>query len=609
MRTEPPSATSDPASERPAIGPIEIAPRTWWVGRVIPGDSFQCHSYLIEHGDQSVLIDPGSLITWPETRSQVEALVGLQNVKYFLCHHQDPDIAAALPEIDASVTRPDAAIVTHWRTETLLKHYALKNLPFWRVDEHDWQLDLGGRILRFTFTPYCHFAGAFATFDATTGTLFSSDIFGGFSDECPALYAQDESHFESLRPFHEHYMPSRAILGYTLSNLEVLPIRQIAPQHGAIIPERLVPYMIAKLKEIECGLYLLADSTNDMLRLSRRNAALREIGETLTLHRDFRDIAVRLGDIIGRFLPVESLEFYAALEWPEALALVSEHHYHGEKGAAPAALADILGARQDDWTARNASAFAHASWPLDAPQGEPALIVPLFSPTDRTAEGAAVIRLARPFDPTPDLKELIAHLSLPLQVAVEREMLLRSLELDRESIYERSIRDALTGLFTRLYMSERLKHLCALQDRGSTEPVGIIMFDLDRFKDINDRFGHLAGDRVLTAAAGVLARNSRAADVPVRFGGDEFALITVGGNVATNEVLAERIRAEIAALVVPEIAPPARITVSAGVAVRNFGEATPGFIGRADRALYRAKKTGRNRVRSAPQRDAVSGER
>ncbi len=578
----------------PTVGPIEIAPKTWWLGCELPGDDFQCHSYLVEHGDQSVLIDPGSTLTWPQVRRQVEAVVGLRNVKYFVCHHGGPDIAAALPALDKELMRPDAVLVTHWRVETLLKHYGLHKLSFWRVDEHGWKLDLGGRELQFVFTPYCPFPGAFATFDKATGTLFSSDLFGGFSESW-SLFASDESYFEQMRPFHEHYMPSREILGYTLARLDPLPIRQIAPLHGSIIPQPLVAFMIERLKDLECGLYLTADTTVDIRRLSKLNASLRDITDTLMLYRDFGDIAGHLIEVVGRYLPVAGLEFYAAVDTAEVQAFLSEFRYHGVKLGVPKSIADVLGKAQTEWHAENGASFAHGTWPLGDPQGEPALIVPLFSPADHRAHGAAIVRLERPVDASAEIDALIEQMSLPLQVAVEREMLFRTVELERENIYQRAIRDHLTGLFNRLYMSEELKRLCALQDRGSAGSVGLTMFDIDHFKAVNDRFGHLAGDRVLAAVAQILLSTSRAADIPVRFGGEEFALVTIEPNIAKNKLLAERIRQAVEQAAVLEIG-GATVTVSAGVALREAHEPPDALIARADRALYRAKKAGRNRV-------------
>lgn len=93
------------------------------------GGPIQCHAYLVEYGTESVLIDPGGVITFPRTLAKVEEVLPLDRIRWFVCRHQDPDIAASLPEIDRMVDRDDAAIVTHWRAEALLKHYGLR-LPF-----------------------------------------------------------------------------------------------------------------------------------------------------------------------------------------------------------------------------------------------------------------------------------------------------------------------------------------------------------------------------------------------------------------------------------------------------------------------------------------------
>ncbi len=156
---------------------IEIADNIWWVGHYLENDPFQCHVYLLENGDQSVLFDPGSKLTFKHTFQKIQEVTNFSNIRYFVCHHQDPDITGCLEQIDNMVTREDALLVTHWRAEMLLKHYGL-DLPFWRIEDHDWKLDLGnGRVLEFVFTPYAHFPGAFCSFDQQTGTIFSSDIF------------------------------------------------------------------------------------------------------------------------------------------------------------------------------------------------------------------------------------------------------------------------------------------------------------------------------------------------------------------------------------------------------------------------------------------------
>ena len=235
---------------------IELAPRVWWVGSLLPGDQFQCHVYLVEQGGESVLIDPGSALTAAEVIRKVDDVVGVENIRWLVCSHPDPDILSALPALAARGLHPQAAIVTHWRDRALIRHTGI-DLPYWLIEEHDWKLQLEDRSLKFLFTPYAHFAGAFCTFDETSGTLFSSDLFGGFTDD-HSLFASSMAYFEQMRAFHEHYMPSGEILAHALEEIRRLDLRRIAPQHGLIIPEDLASPMLDQLSRLECGIYLLA---------------------------------------------------------------------------------------------------------------------------------------------------------------------------------------------------------------------------------------------------------------------------------------------------------------------------------------------------------------
>ena len=113
---------------------IELAPRIWWVGALLPGDQFQCHVYLVEQGDQSVLIDPGSALTAADVVRKVDDVVGVRNVRWLVCSHTDPDIIAAMPMLVAHGLHPEAAIVTHWRDKALIRHFGV-DLPYWLVEE------------------------------------------------------------------------------------------------------------------------------------------------------------------------------------------------------------------------------------------------------------------------------------------------------------------------------------------------------------------------------------------------------------------------------------------------------------------------------------------
>jgi diguanylate cyclase (GGDEF)-like protein len=594
---------------------VEIAPRIWWVGEVLADDPFQCHVYLLEQGDQSVLFDPGSHLTFSGTLRKIQEVMPLSQIRYYVYHHPDPDIAAALPLIDALIDRPDAVVVTHSRGKSLLRHYDLR-MPFWLVDEHDWRLPLEDRELQFIFTPYAHFPGAFCTFDAQSRVLFSSDIFGGFTTQ-PTLVARDESHFENIRVFHEHYMPSRDILGYALSQIDRFPVHSIAPQHGSIIPPRLVPFLTEKLRNLECGIYLFARGDMDLQRLTRLNGTLREITQTMLLYHEFGEIAERLLELVQRNLPARRIDYYATLEGGAILMLSPETRFAGIVDDVPSDVRMILGLTLQEWitahtthpefhnhTIYNAT-FCSRSGPEGAQAGS-ILTLPLFAPRDHRMTAAAVIRLEGALDITPEVEQVIEQLALPLQVAIAREVIYRTVDMERQNAYERSIRDPLTGLFTRLYMQDVMAGHCALHDRDHRQELAALMLDIDHFKRVNDRFGHAAGDRVLQAIATLLLGMVREADVVVRYGGEEIICFLVDGAAASTNAVAERLREALANQTIAlGDGQTLSVTASIGIARRVPYEPLDHLIHRADEALYLAKEGGRNRVVQSERPSAI----
>jgi len=234
--------------------PVEIASRCWWVGMYMQDDPFQCHPYLIENGNESILIDPGSMLEFEHVVGKIKEVIPLSNIKYIVLHHQDPDLAAAVPALEKRIQRDDLQIVTHSRMSPLLKHYGITS-SYYEVDRHDMQLETEtGLRLSFVSTPYCHSPGAFVTYDPKNKILFSGDIFGGIESSW-SFYA-DEGYFEQAKQFHSEYMPSREIFNYALSSIEALDIDLIAPQHGSIIQKPYIERLIKQMKELECGLYI-----------------------------------------------------------------------------------------------------------------------------------------------------------------------------------------------------------------------------------------------------------------------------------------------------------------------------------------------------------------
>lgn len=581
---------------------IEIGERTWWVGHYLPNDVFQCHAYLIEQGNQSALIDPGGYLTFPHVCQKVKEVIPFSHIRYFICQHQDPDIAGALKSIDSMADRhKDAVIVTHWRAKELLKHYDL-TLPFWDVEEHNWELDLGSRVLKFVFTPYLHFPGAFCTFDFSSGVMFSSDLFGGFVSKW-SLIARDESYFEDIRLFHEHYMPSREILLHGIMRLEKYPIKLIAPQHGSIIPGRLIGFMITKLKQLDCGLYALAKDSTDIRRLSFLSKTLRDITNTVIIYRDFRDIVGALLDIFRKTIPAISIEFYSYTNEKTVFYFAPETRYRPVASELPSYCKEVFDLDKSSWSEQNQVSYKIILLPAKAISGrgsinEHSLLIPLFSPDSKVVHSVAVIRLAYDIEITFDIEKMIEQMSNILDIAVERECLYRMMDFEYKKLYELSIHDSLTGLYNRFYMEETLKRLLQIHDRNEKDTIVVAMIDLDHFKNINDTYGHIAGDEVLRKVSSTLTKCIRTSDLPIRYGGEEFAVFMLGCSVKDGVAVAEKVRHEISQITFDGLAllKRCKLTTSAGVSGRKQNESFADFIQRADMALYKAKNTGRNKV-------------
>lgn len=176
----------------------------------------------------------------------------------------------------------------------------------------------------------------------------------------------------------------------------------------------------------------------------------------------------------------------------------------------------------------------------------------------------------------------------------------------RESLRQQSIRDALTGLYNRRFLEESAQREVLRATRHSTEGgangLALLMIDIDHFKSFNDQHGHEVGDQVLRQVAEVFQRQTRGSDVAARYGGEEFTIVLADIPAALALERAEQVRAEVAALVLQGAgAALGTITISIGLAqFPTHGSTVKELLLAADKALYEAKRAGRNRVVVAP---------
>jgi two-component system cell cycle response regulator len=198
--------------------------------------------------------------------------------------------------------------------------------------------------------------------------------------------------------------------------------------------------------------------------------------------------------------------------------------------------------------------------------------------------------LPRPIDP----QELAAR----VKTQIRRKRYTDYLRENLDQSLELAVTDQLTGLHNRRYMETQLDALVRRAVVGGSDPVALLVIDIDHFKKVNDSFGHGVGDEVLREFAVRLASNVRAIDLPVRFGGEEFVVVMPETELAHAHRIAERIRMHVAGSPFRVLGGEEllTVTISIGVAASLPEDDPLKLIKRADEAMYEAKAHGRNKV-------------
>lgn len=170
------------------------------------------------------------------------------------------------------------------------------------------------------------------------------------------------------------------------------------------------------------------------------------------------------------------------------------------------------------------------------------------------------------------------------------KLAIQHLDTSIDSLYELAVRDEKTGLYNHRFFKNIFSIELEKAKRG--KKLSLIIIDIDFFKKINDTYGHLVGDKMIKALADLLKESFRKSDVIARFGGEEFFIMLPNTSINKAKIVAERIRKKVLKSKLKKY----KITISLGVAEYKKADNFQRIEERADKALYKAKKEGRNRV-------------
>ena len=551
---------------------IELDDRVWWVGAATSDGGLPSNVYLVEQGDRSVVVDPGSALGAEEAADKINAVVGLRNVRWVVCSQPDADKVAALTHLLARGLHPEATIIAHWRAHGALRHAGF-TLPYRGIDHDHHRIQLDDRTLTFLLTPYLRSPGAFATFDERSKILFSSDLFGSF-ESGQSLFMDDVADIDAMQRFHVYSVASRDVLAHALFAVRAAAPRLIAPQHGRVITGDFVDAAVSALDDLDCGALLLTPDDPGLSFLFAANRTIHGVINTMVKEHDFSTVAAYLAGLAIKTLGAEYFELWAG---------TGGVLFRFERG--------------DDYAGHRDDPPPDVTSVLDGQTIEPGhrLVLPLRSPSTGTIDGAMVWGFRERRVPSDATIVVLNQIISLVEVGLEREVLRRTTDLELSDWHARAIYDPLTGLRNRASLADTYHQLAAFDDRNRTPQMAALMVDVDHFKVVNDTFGHAAGDLVLQRVAHAIVQSVRPSDPTFRLGGEEFLVLLSNVDLASAHLAAERIRERVAASA-PNLP---IVTVSVGLALRRLNESQESMLARADAALYQAKQSGRDRVEIA----------
>lgn len=218
-----------------------------------PSAIIDTNEYIIQAGEESMLLDPGGMEIFPSVLSNVSEVIELSSIKAYLCSHQDPDIMSSLP-MWMTLT-PNARVYVSWLWNDFIAHFGYKySNNLYGVPDEGMDIKLGNRHFQLIPAHYLHSSGNFNLFDPVSKILFSGDIGGALLPLDAALYVSDfNTHIPYMKKFHQRWMPSDKAKSIWLERVRKLGVEMMCPQHGAIFQGEKVTQFFDWFDRLEVG--------------------------------------------------------------------------------------------------------------------------------------------------------------------------------------------------------------------------------------------------------------------------------------------------------------------------------------------------------------------
>ena len=550
---------------------FEIGQNTYWIGEKISGFITK-NSYLVKHGNEGVLIDPGlyhkSLMVrirkkWPD--------LILKWIVYPTINFEHYPLIWELVQDEMF---KDTQIIVRKIHKRFLEPLGLDE-KFVFIDEYSEKF--GSHRLKFIPVEILNFPGTLFVFIEPNKMLVTGPLFSSFyrSEE---IFATSPDYLNFVDEFHRGYYIGSKYLARPIEIIEELSPVLIAPSTGLLFKDDLITELLKHYKE------------NPIVKESFYENLIDRVMEILTTSVTITEAIPKIKHLLKETVEITNLGILTMTDHDTPKLLIPHRHEHVK--IYDRSLRDQIVRIKD--TLGKSTFFRCEGIIFKKYLGEGFYY--LFSLKDRELYGALIVVM--PKEISEDLIEFFKKLRPAFRTAVEREIIYEKLTMEVEKYKEQVWFDSLTGLYNKNYLVREADRIFGRYKRYN-ENFSLVMMDIDDFKLINDTYGHLVGDIVLEDIGNILRRYSRSADILIRFGGEEFLAILPHTTSTGAYRFAEKIRTKVEKHPIHLKDKSFRVTISAGVAGTDLVKNIKSFddlLKLSDKALYIAKKTGKNRT-------------
>lgn len=218
-----------------------------------PEKIIDTNQYMVVHGNQAILLDPGGIELFAPMLSAVVKEIPLENLRHLFASHQDPDIISSLGLWDQVLD--DASLHSPWLWEGFIRHFGMHNIAFDAIPDEGRSIHLDGLTLEFIPAHYLHSSGNFHVYDESAKILFSGDIGASLGPaDAPMFVDNFDEMIPKMKMFHQRWMPSNRAKNDWIKRVRTLEIDMLLPQHGQIFTGDNVKRFLDWFEALEVGI-------------------------------------------------------------------------------------------------------------------------------------------------------------------------------------------------------------------------------------------------------------------------------------------------------------------------------------------------------------------